>query len=210
MANRSQSQIAAARETRAWRMRSRGWTQHRIADELGMEQGSVSRMLDRIETRELKRLSGSVGRVKAVQNAQLEHAIEESMDAWHRSKNPRKRAARKEATAGGSGSGPDEGQAGDSVQTTEVIERDGDPAHLYCAMGAMDRQRSLWGLDVAAAQQEPVASVAELAKSLLTTGDAYQKRRKHEAQADPAGDSPGPVPADRGGVAAVSAGPESV
>jgi hypothetical protein len=172
--------VTALREVKAWSLRARGWTETRIAVELGVNQSSVSRMLERIEARELARMSASVERTKVVHHAQLDHVIEESLDAWYRSKLPRKRAARKT-------SGEGDGGGGDEVQTTEVIERDGDTGYLYAAMQAMGAQRSLWGLDVAPALQEPAATVAELAKDVLSKASAYQARAAEGPTGNPAG-----------------------
>lgn len=193
--------IQRARETRAWRLRSRGWSQQRIADELGVTQSAVSRLLGRVERRELRRMSASVERIKVVQSAQLEYVADEALAAWERSKTPRKRAASKRAVGEGQGEG------GDEIQTTEVIERDGDTGYLYAAMTALTHQRSLWGLDVAPALQEPMASVAELARDFLGRGTAYENRRaEEEAARDPAGAGP----ADPGRAVEVHDGPQPV
>lgn len=190
----------ALREARAWDLRCRGWSQSRIARALDVTQSGVSKMLDRIEVRELKRMSESVEREKVTQTGQLGHIIEQAMDAWHRSRKPRKRAASK-TTGGG------EGPGGDSVVSTEVIERDGDPAHLYVAMNAMDRVRSLWGLDVAPAMQDPAASVADLARDVFARAAAYEQRLAAPAaapaepdQAGHPGGTPGPDPGRAEGV----------
>jgi hypothetical protein len=168
-------------ERRTWHLRCRGWAQTRIADSLGLSQPAVSKILRRIELRELKRLAGSVERIKATQNGQLEHILEEALDAWHRSKAPKKRASSR--TQGGAGDGP-----GGTVTTQEAIERDGDPVHLYCAMQALAHQRSLFGLDVMPSLAEPAASVAELARDLLTRAAAYEQREAVEnAERHPAG-----------------------
>lgn len=183
--NRPTREVTLEREAKAWAMRSRGRTQDHIATELGLAQGTVSRILGRVEARELKRLSANVERIKARQNAQLEHMLEESVDAWHKSKQPRKRASSR--SGGGSG---------DEVETHEVIERDGDPSHLYCAMTALGHQRQLWGLDVMAALPESATSIAELARDLLTRGASYEKRK---AEGQQAGSTPGASTGDERG-----------
>jgi len=192
-------------ERKAWAFRCRGWSQNRIAAELGLSQPGVCKMLGRIESRELKRLTKNVERLKVSQNGQLEHVIEEAVDAWHRSKTPKKRAARRTTADDGQGDGQG---GGGEVQTTEIIERDGDPSHLYCAMVAMGNQRSLWGLDVMPALSEPAASVAELARDLLTRGATYENRKQAEEGqgGHPAGDGGG----GSAGTPAVSVRSESV
>jgi hypothetical protein len=199
--NRSQ---ARDHEGKAWDLRCRGWSQWRIAAQIGVCQQAVSKILARVEARELKRLSESVERLKVEQTGQLGHVIEESVDAWHRSKQPRKRAT---SRTGGGSDDEDGGGGSDTVKTLDVIERDGDPAFLYAAMNAMDRIRSLWGLDVSPALQDPAASVAELARDLLKRSDAYEQRKAQEGQADHPGRDGA---ADPGGAPPVPAQPESV
>lgn len=194
--------IVRARESKAWAMRARGWSQIRIAAELGMSQPGVSRLLRRIERRALKRMSRSVQSIKAVQHAQFEHVIQEALEAWDRSKTPRKRAARKTA-------GDGQGGGDDTVETTEVVERDGDCSYLYAAMNAMGGQRSLWGLDVAPALQEPVATVASLSADIFARGRAHDERIA-QAEASQSGDPSGPVRTDPGGAPEMPGQPESV
>lgn len=203
--------VTHAREARAWRMRSRGWSQLRIADELGITQSGVSRLLARVERRELRRLSKAVERLKVVQSAQLDHVIEESIDAWHRSKTPRKRAASKTEIPGGGGDGHGGDDQGGETRTTEVVERDGEASYLYAAMTALTHQRSLWGLDVAPALQDPVGSIADLTRDLFRRAAEYEQRGDGEGegqtQAGPAGDPSRAGPADPGGTDEVPPGP---
>jgi hypothetical protein len=174
--NRTQSREY---EARAWEYRCRGWGQRRIAEQLGISQPGVSKILRRVEGRVLKELSGSVARIKVSQNGQQEYVIEEALEAWRRSQQPRKRATRRTVT-GGDGDGDGDGEAGNQI-TTDIVERDGDPAYLYVAMHAMAAQRALWGLDVAAAMQDPTSTVAELARDLLKRSEAYEQRERAEA-----------------------------
>lgn len=194
--------VRRAREARAWEMRSRGRSQLSIARELGLTQSGVSRLLARVERRELRRLSAAVERLKVVQSAQLDHIIEESLEAWHRSKTPKKRAASKTAVGG-------EGDGGDEVRTTEVVERDGDTGYLYSAMQALTHQRSLWGLDVMPALSESAVTVAELARDMFARGTAYEQRTG-TTEAGPPGHPAGPDGTDPGGADPVPDGPEPV
>lgn len=198
--NRTQS---LEHECRAWEYRCRGWGQRRIAEAIAVSQPAVSKILRRVETRELKRLSESVERIKVIQTGELEHVIEETVDAWHRSKLPKKRAIQRTVSGGGH---DEDGDGPNQISTQEAVERDGDPAYLYAAMNAMDRVRALWGLDVAPALQDPTSSVAELARDLLKRADAYDQR----TQTTPAVDTGECGPADPGRAAQVPDGPESV
>lgn len=140
-ANRPNKETQLAREVEAWDWRCKGLSHSRIAAKLGVTRRAIGIILDRVEARELERLAKSVERIKTVQNGQLEHIIDESFQAWRKSKKPRSRAVEKEVD-------------GEKATQTEALEQTGDPRHLATAMSAMDRQRSLWGLDVQAAAQE--------------------------------------------------------
>jgi predicted transcriptional regulator len=140
--NSSADQTRVSQQSEAWAFRQRGWTQARIAEKLGVNQSTVCRWLDTIERRELARLSKRVESQKVRQTAILELIVDESLQAWDRSKTPRKRASKK--TAGGILG--KNGQPIDATQT-DVQDRDGDPAHLNTAMQAMREARRLWGLD---------------------------------------------------------------
>ena len=202
---RPKDQITRARETRAWAMRSRGMSHQRIAEEIGLSPSGVSRLLARIERRELRRMSKHVERVKVVQYYTLEHISSEALEAWERSKTPRKRAGSKRS--GGSGEGI-AGDLVDEVLTSEVIERDGDVSYLYCAMQSLANVRSLWGLDVAPAQQDAVTSITSITRDMADKARAYEDRE--QAEATPAGDTGGPGGPDAGGAPEVHAGSEPV
>lgn len=79
-------QEARDREFRAWRMRVRGFTEQRIADELGVSQPAVHLMLERAEKAQLGEMVGEALPIKRRQTAQLEYLQEEAMLAWERSK----------------------------------------------------------------------------------------------------------------------------
>src|SRR4051812_33569747 len=51
-----QRQEARRREVKAWELNARGWSQRRIARDLGCTQGAVSKMLRRTEGRILEQL----------------------------------------------------------------------------------------------------------------------------------------------------------
>jgi predicted transcriptional regulator len=195
-------QVITARITEVWRLRARGASQERIGEILGLSQGTVCRILQRIEDYMLEKMAESWQGKKVSQNAQLEHAADEAFQAWHSSKTPRKRAASRVTSEGGDGPG-----GTDEVRTTEVIERDGDTGYLYCAMTALRDIRRLWGLDVAEAQQDPASSLADLANKFYGRRDAYLERTAEEATP---GDPPGPVGPDAGGDGGVPDRPQPV
>jgi predicted transcriptional regulator len=171
--NTASAAIHLERAIRAWDLRQRGWSQRRIAGELSISQGTVSRLLDAIERRELARLSKRVERQKVEQTYQLDHIIDEALDAWERSKKPRVKTGKR---SGG-------GKLGTGESTvSEVIQREGEPAFLDRALGALDRKRSLWGLDAPKARpkdEESGLSVSAIAARLQQADAAY------DAEPDP-------------------------
>jgi hypothetical protein len=115
-----------ARAAAAWAMRGRGMSPQGIAERLGMTEKAVDKVLSRKREEWLAELAAQATSLKADQTRALNWAVQQLFAAWDRSTTPRKRAAVKRP---GDSSGP-----ADEMQTTEVIERDGDPAYLYAAM----------------------------------------------------------------------------
>jgi predicted transcriptional regulator len=121
-------------EMKAWELRREFWTQSRIAKELGITQQAVSRMLARVERRELARFHKRVERTKARQTAQLETIASEAFDAWLHSKTPQ--VIEKTTT--------------DDDQTSKTVEsrtHQCDASLLGQARGALADIRAIWGLD---------------------------------------------------------------
>lgn len=131
-------------ESKVWERRQRGYTQARIASELSVDQGTVSRALARIYRRASARLDRLASHERCVQVEHLNLVVDEAFQAWERSKKPKKRTAKK---SGGSGLG------GDQI-TQEAQERDGDPAFLATAMQALDRLAKLLDLSMKPAAVE--------------------------------------------------------
>lgn len=156
MANRSaEDHAATAAKCRAWSLRIRGWTQERIGHELGVDQGTISRWLAQVEREELARLRESVEAQKAHQSAVLDHILDESLQAWERSKQPRSRV--RKAQDGPTKLGEDGRPVGpgpDGQTVTEVTNRDGSVEYLDRALATLAHKRRLWGLDVAEKSQE--------------------------------------------------------
>lgn len=151
-----------AQQTEAWGFRQLGWTQARIAERIGVDQSTVCRWLDTVEKRELRRLSKQVGRQKATQTAWLETIFDEAMQAWERSKTPRKKSSKKR-----SGTPGKDAKALDVI-TSDVTGRDGDPVHLATAMTAAREIRKIWGLEptTSATKKDKAAGVAGFAERL--------------------------------------------
>src|SRR4051794_27429024 len=79
-------QVTAEREARAWELRQRFRTERQIAAELGVDQSTVHKMLDRVERRLAEQLKEQALPLKAEQTAQLREVAAEAFAAWERSK----------------------------------------------------------------------------------------------------------------------------
>lgn len=75
------------KEEKAFRLREKGWSQLKIAEQLNMTQQGVSKALKRITKRFSQRFLQNVSHAKYEQVAQLEHIAHEAMIAWYNSKN---------------------------------------------------------------------------------------------------------------------------
>jgi DNA-binding CsgD family transcriptional regulator len=160
--------LVRQREVECWKWRCAGWTLQKIGEHLDISREAVRKILRRVDARELKSLSRHYEHLKIIQYNRLEHVIEECSLSWQKSKTPRKKASQR-TTDGG------DGDDGATITGSEVVERDGDTAYLYCLMVAMDRQVRLFGLDV---QAEPhpggFASITELILDLKKREEEHE------------------------------------
>lgn len=133
------------KESQAWSLRSKGWTEARIGEALGLSQPTVSRYLKRTSNRVLRDLDATARHELVVSIAQLNYVKDEALQAWERSKKPKKKASKRTGAKSSKG----EGGAGatDESQTTEVVERDGDVAYLATFYAAVDRLSRLLHLE---------------------------------------------------------------
>jgi hypothetical protein len=127
------------REKIAWRMRTHGSTLQEIGDHLGVTAMGAWKICARVEEREARRLARSVHRVKARQSGQLQVVISEGFSSWKASKEPRRRAIRRE------------GQDRETVDTTEATDQHGDVRYLHLVLAAHAAERDLCGLSIEAA-----------------------------------------------------------
>lgn len=126
---------AREHERRAWELRTRGWSQTRIGAELSLDQSTISKALQRVSARVLAELRPQVEAMKAEQTAQLEHLLDEAVQAWERSRRPKVTTA-----------------DGDDVKTV-TLETAGEPRFLAEARALLTSIRDLWGLDAPAKQE---------------------------------------------------------
>lgn len=126
------------KQATAWALRTKGWTETRIAAQLEIDQSTVSRWLKAIAARVLRDLDDEARTELVVLLGQLHHVADEALQAWERSKKPKKRGSQR--------TGGKDGKPG-ATSTTEVIERDGDPAHLQTYHATFDRIVKLLALE---------------------------------------------------------------
>lgn len=127
-------------ERKAWKLRAQCWSLARIADELEVDLGrtitpqGVYALLVRVEKRATKRMTDEVVAEKRAKLHQLDHLLHEAIDAWEKSKGPKKRAVK--ITKGG-----------EVINQVTVEEREGNPAYLDRALAVIVQVRELLGLD---------------------------------------------------------------
>jgi predicted transcriptional regulator len=127
-------EVKLAREEHIWALRIKGYTQMRIAAELGIHQGTVSKILQRVSTRVAQQMHEEIAQRKAEQVAQLEHIAQEAMDARERSKVTA--TAIQQRTA-----------AGDHTTVTYVTAQVGAPRYLHTAMDALAEIRQVLDME---------------------------------------------------------------
>ena len=114
--------------------------------------------------------------MKVTQTGVLEHLLNESLDAWERSKKPKKRASER---TGPKLVGPD-GQGVGSSRVVDMMERDGEPAYLDRAFQALRDLRRLWGIDAPERKQEEQSgafTVADFAARLKANAAKHDELR---------------------------------
>lgn len=74
------------REKRVWEMRMRGATYERIANEIGVTFGGVSKILQRLHKRYREKNMDSIEKMKFEQIGELSNIADEAYQAWERSK----------------------------------------------------------------------------------------------------------------------------
>jgi hypothetical protein len=137
-------------EREAWDRSQRGWSHRRIAAELGVDQRTVGRAIARVYARGASRIDEDARLQVVLILAQLRHALDETFQAWERSKRPSRRSSRT--------SGPPLPDGSPSIVTTEEIEeRDGNVEFLLLALKLLGAISDLLNLE---AVTRPIAVAA--------------------------------------------------
>jgi hypothetical protein len=143
-----------------------------IGVRLGLSPPATLRLLKKLRAKMLPQIAAESNSIKYDLDLQLQWIAMQCVDSFRRSKTPRKRAAVKRP---GDSSGP-----GDEVQTTEIVERDGETAYLNTMMAAMRERMRLWGLGVLESPNEAMSSISALAADMWARGQAYEQERRME------------------------------
>jgi DNA-binding MarR family transcriptional regulator len=157
-------------EIEAWELRRQFWTQERIANKLGISKQAVSKMLARVERRELAKFQKRVERTKARQTAQLETIATEAYEAWLHSKTPQ---IIEKAEVGGAGeaAGANGAESAGDVRAAAVVLRETkthqcDSSLLNQVRGALSDIRAIWGIEAPAK-----ATIETIQKGFHTSND---------------------------------------
>lgn len=137
------------RERQAWAYRAEGMTHERIAELIGAERSTITKMLARLADRALGELTEDVSEEKMAQVSILRRIVDESMQAWERSKNPEKTVTKRAPVIEDAEKNHRRRGTGrsDSYLLSRVIDSDGDPRYLDMALKALGEIRKVLGLN---------------------------------------------------------------
>lgn len=134
--------VLRAREERAWELCLKLYTHERIANDLGVDRSTVSKILKRLSTRAIDKLDERIREEKVLQIEQLHHIADEAMLAWEASKGAKKSVSRRTHNSGRPL--PPNLKAPEEMTVTSQ-DQDGDPRFLITAMKALQDIRAICG-----------------------------------------------------------------
>jgi predicted transcriptional regulator len=137
-------EILAEREVQVWTLRQKGYTHQRIADEIGLERSTVTKMVHRITGRVVNKLDEVVKEQIVIQVEQLSFIVDEMFQAWQRSKEAQKSVSKKTIAGGGRFN-----KAKGEELTVETEDQDGNERYSAEARAAMADIRKILGIDAA-------------------------------------------------------------
>ena len=121
-------------------LRLQGYSQERIADELGLNQATISRSLSAIEAGWRETLNLDTDAIKAEQLAKLKHLETEAWAEWHRSKEDMVRKVAENKTTGS------EKNAAASRKSVTSEAQSGNPAYLKAVLSAIAERSKILGV----------------------------------------------------------------
>ena len=127
------------REEQVVQLALHGRSQYQSAQEVGVSQPAVSKILRRVEQRLLEELKPQQERLRARHTQRLEYLYAESMGAWAASKHDTERRRQRRS----------DGHAAGSVTIAELMSenRHGDPRFLETARKVLADLSALWGVE---------------------------------------------------------------
>lgn len=134
------------RERHVLTLSEQGWTQEATADDLGITQAAVSKILRRVDDRALGLIAAEAAHFKMRRTRHLEYLSREGRRGWERSKEGRiRRRQRKAATADGT----------PVVTQDVVVDEHPDPRMLDQARKAEETLVEMFGFTAPAAGRAP-------------------------------------------------------
>ena len=170
------------REMHALELSIQGHTQQQIADELGVSQAAVSKILSRLEERRAGELAATFDRHRARQTLRLEHQYGQAMRAWEESKQDSTVRRQRKGQHGVTG-------ADQSVAELVVENQHGDPRYLEQARKALGDIRKVWGID--APQVLSVRATAQVSAFEAMSEDDLRQQIEAQRRLIQAGETSG-------------------
>lgn len=125
--NKVSMSITVEREKKVWKMRQRGATYERIAEEIGITFSGVHKILMRLHKRYREKNMDSIEAIRLEQIGELSHIADEAYQAWERSREPKKIF---------------------STDGQEIeVKSNGDPRYMQVYMKAKEDIRKIVGAD---------------------------------------------------------------
>lgn len=180
---------------RVGQLKAEGYLQDEIAKMCRVSQPQVSKILAEYKKEARKQLVGRAVDEIVGQLDALDYQEKECHREWRRSKDPKRREARK--TGGDSGL--------DRVDTIEAIDQMGNVAYFHAARAAMADKRQLLGLNIGEAQQG-VAGISTVSQDIVERARDHEAEKANGHTANSGGSSPG----NSGGTQSVQDRPEQV
>jgi predicted transcriptional regulator len=130
--NRLTPETIRYRETYAHKRRLEAATQWEIANELGISQAAVSKILRRIDRRILRQLEADVQLLKVRQSRRLDELYQDAVYGWRESLGEERKTTSRS------------GILAERVESTRT--QTGDTRFIFAALAVLESERRLWGL----------------------------------------------------------------
>lgn len=146
-------EILREREQQSWALRQRGFTHQRIADQLGLDRSTITKMLGRLSARVNAKLGQEITEHKMAQLEQLSFIIDECMQAWERSKESQKSVSKKTTDAGKL-----TGRKAEEI-LMQTEDQDGNIRYITEARAAMADIRKILDIDAPIRNKQEISGV---------------------------------------------------